>query len=69
MSQKNPTEPPKSSDLQSGPQVIAAFLRTVETNASLDSETVQVLLKVYAAGLTTNNLTKALELARVEKKA
>jgi hypothetical protein len=70
MDEKTPTTQPKTSDLQSGPQVIAGFLTTIGANGDLDKETVQAILSLYTSGkLTTNNLLKALELARAESKA
>jgi hypothetical protein len=69
MSEANPTSQAKASSLQSGPEIIAGFLKAIEADPNLDRETVQAILSLYASGkLTTNNLQRTLELVRTGKK-
>lgn len=55
-------------NLQTGVEIVAEFLKTIGSDTSLDSRTVQAILSLYSSGkLTTNALLKSLELNRAGK--
>jgi hypothetical protein len=68
MDPKNPTAVPKTSPLKSGAQLVADFVTTIGNDNELDKETVQVIVSIFREKFTTNNLLRALESVRVERK-
>jgi hypothetical protein len=69
MDRETPTAAPKTTDLKSGAQVVADFVATIGRDANLDKDTVQAISSLYPSKFTMNNLVRALELARIERKA
>jgi hypothetical protein len=54
--------------LKSGAQLVADFVATIGSNTELDRETIQAIVSLFPEKFTTNNLLRALELARAERK-
>jgi len=55
--------------IASGPEIVAAFVRKISTDESMDRETVTAIESLHRAGkLTAPNLLRALESARTKAK-
>ncbi len=55
--------------IESGPEIVAAFVRKISADQSIDRETVTAIESLHRAGkLTAPNLLRALESARAKAK-